>query len=216
MEDNLINKLELKDINKKIGNEIILKDINLVFESGKVYVLSGDNGSGKTMLIRLIAGLIYGDTGDILFNDIVQKKYVKRIFSQGIIIENDLMYERLSLKDNLNMLASINKKVTKREIDDLIKRVNLEDCSNKKLSQYSLGMKKRAMIAQSILDKPDVLLWDEPCNGLDEESRQIFYDICLEEKRRGAIIIISSHIHEDLSVLADEVIKISKGEVLSE
>ena len=134
MEDNLINKLELKDINKKIGNEIILKDINLVFESGKVYVLSGDNGSGKTMLIRLIAGLIYGDTGDILFNDIVQKKYVKRIFSQGIIIENDLMYERLSLKDNLNMLASINKKVTKREIDDLIKRVNLEDCSNKKLS----------------------------------------------------------------------------------
>ena len=121
MEDNLINKLELKDINKKIGNEIILKDINLVFESGKVYVLSGDNGSGKTMLIRLIAGLIYGDTGDILFNDIVQKKYVKRIFSQGIIIENDLMYERLSLKDNLNMLASINKKVTKREIDDLIK-----------------------------------------------------------------------------------------------
>ena len=77
-------------------------------------------------------------------------------------------------------------------------------------------MKKRAMIAQSILDKPDVLLWDEPCNGLDEESRQIFYDICLEEKRRGAIIIISSHIQEDLSVLADEVIKISKGEVLSE
>lgn len=207
----MMNRIELKAISKKIGEAYVLKDISYSFESGRVYVLRGENGSGKTMLLRLISGLMYEDDGSLFYNDTKRLHNGKMMFSQGLLLENTSLYSGMTLYDNLHLLASINKKIGKKEIEEAIESVGLSDVRNKKISRFSLGMKKRAMIAQSIMEKPDVLLLDEPCNGLDEKNRHVFYDLIRAEKERGAIVILSSHLKEDLEEIADEIIYLECG-----
>lgn len=206
-----MNWIELKGIGKKIGEAYVLKDINCVFESGQVYALCGENGSGKTMLLRLISGLMYEDEGSLFYNDRKRLHNGKMMFSQGLLLENTSLYSGMTLYDNLHFLASINKKIGKKEVEEAIESVGLSDARNKKISRFSLGMKKRAMIAQSIMEKPDVLLLDEPCNGLDEKNRHAFYDLIRAEKERDAIVILSSHLKEDLEEIADEIIYLECG-----
>lgn len=203
--------LKLKNVKKKIGNNEVLREVNLEFSGGNIYVLSGENGSGKTMLIRYLGGMIFADDGELLFDGVLHKKSDRLPYSVGIIIENCGLYDNLTLYDNLELLARINKKAGKQDILDAIDKVGLTYAAHKKYGKFSLGMKKRAMIAQAIMEKPDVLLLDEPCNGLDEDGRARLYRILDSEKERGAVIIISSHLSEDMEFLADYLISVREG-----
>lgn len=209
------NYIELKNVSKSIGKKQVLQDISYSFVGGKVYLLRGQNGSGKTMLIRLISGLIYEDKGVVVYNGVERKKNGKPLFSMGLILENDGMFEGMKLYDNLKYLASVNHQIGEKEIRSAMNKVGLGE-EKRRLSKYSLGMKRRAMIAQSIMEEPEVLLWDEPTNVLDEEGRHIFYEICEEQKKRGAIVIISSHLQENLQDMCDVILDIESGEIVRE
>lgn len=206
-----MSKLELKNVNKKIEHNEIFRSVSLEFSSGKIYVLSGENGSGKTMLIRYLSGMISADDGEMVYDGVPVKWGKKLPYRVGVIIENSGLYDNMTLYDNLELLANINKKADKQRIMDCIEAVGLTYAMRKKYGKFSLGMKKRAMIAQAVMEEPDVLLLDEPCNGLDEDGRTRLYQILEKEKERGAIVIISSHLSEDIDFLADHVISVQDG-----
>lgn len=168
----MINRLDVINMSKKIKGEYVMQEVNLSFESGHSYVLQGGNGSGKTMLLRFISGLIDCDEGELRYNSEKCMFGKKSLFSTGIVLENVGLYSELSLYDNLKVIARINGKVSEQEILDTIARVGLEADSKKSYGAFSLGMKKRAVIAQAILEKPDVLLLDEPTNALDEAGKK--------------------------------------------
>lgn len=206
-----MNCIEIENVSKTIGDERVLNNVSLTFEDSKIYVLTGENGSGKTMLMRYIAGLISADEGCMRFNGRECCFGRKREFSLGLILENVGLYNEFNLYDNLELLASINKKCTKEEILQTIVRVGLEPKSRKRVGKFSLGMKKRGMIAQAIMEKPQVLLLDEPSSGLDADGRVLLYQILKEEKERNAIVIISSHISDDIKEIADVIIGVERG-----
>lgn len=205
------NILEVKGVSKSIKNEMVMKDVSLSFQAGRVYMLVGENGSGKTMLLRYISGLINGDTGGLFYNGEECVFGGERRFSAGLLLENVGLYNEFSLYDNLKLISSINKKVSKEDILKAIERVGLDPYSKKVFGKFSLGMKKRAVIAQAILERPDVLLFDEPTNGLDKDGRELFFKLLAEEKEQGKIIIVCSHISEDIRGMADEIIIVEDG-----
>jgi len=204
--------LKIKNLNKKIKKNTILKDINLELVSGKIYGFVGRNGSGKTMLFRAIAGLIKPDEGSIEYNEKILHKNMDVIPNLGVLIENVGLYPEFTGRNNLKFLADINNKITIADINEAIDRVGL-DCNDKRpVRKYSLGMKQRIVIAQAIMEKPDVLLLDEPTNALDKEGVSLIRGIIKEERDRGALILISSHNHEDIENLCDEVFYMEGGE----
>lgn len=203
--------LEVNGLNKKIKGNVILNNINLSVESGNVYGFVGRNGSGKTMLFRAIAGLIKGDSGYIDYDGKRLHKDIHMLPNLGVIIENIGLYPEFTGKRNLKFLADINKKISDEEIDAAITRVGL-DCNDKrKVKKYSLGMKQRIVIAQAIMEKPEILLLDEPTNALDKDGVKLMRKIILEEKERGAIVLIASHNQEDINRLCDKVYYIEAG-----
>lgn len=205
------NILRVENVSKEIGKEKILKDVNLEFQSGSVYVLTGENGAGKTMLLRFLAGLMSCGEGKLFYNGEECFFRKQRKFTVGLLLENVGMYNEFNLMDNLELLRSVNRSVPKEAVGRAIARVGLDANSRKKFGKFSLGMKKRAMIAQAIMEEPEVLLLDEPTNGLDAAGRKLFYEIVKQEKERGAIVIISSHISDDISEIADCVINVQEG-----
>lgn len=162
--------IKVEQATKKIGNNIVLKAVNLDFQEGKIYGLRGRNGAGKTMLLRAIAGLIRLDSGRILINNQQIKKEISFPKSLGILIENNNVLPDFTLKKNLQLLAKIKKIATDEMIDDAILRVGLNPNDKRKVRQFSLGMKQRAAIAQAIFEKPDLILLDEPTNAIDVEG----------------------------------------------
>lgn len=206
-----MKEITLKNINKIIEDETIIDNVNMKLETGHCYGLVGQNGSGKTMLIRLLAGLIKPTSGEY-YCDNNKVEYGKKIpFSIGIIIENSGLYQNMNCIDNLKILTGIRGNVSKEDIVNAIKRVGLNPKNSKKIRKYSLGMKQRVMMAQAIIEKPDVLLFDEPMNGMDSEGVLLFRNIIIEEKKRGALIVISSHMEDDINVLCDTVYDVEKG-----
>lgn len=208
--------IKVEQATKKIGNNIVLKAVNLDFQEGKIYGLRGRNGAGKTMLLRAIAGLIRLDSGRILINNQQIKKEISFPKSLGILIENNNVLPDFTLKKNLQLLAKIKKIATDEMIDDTILRVGLNPNDKRKVRQFSLGMKQRAAIAQAIFEKPNLILLDEPTNAIDVEGVREMRKIFDNEKRRGACIILASHNPEDLNVLADEIIVMTEGSVINE
>lgn len=206
-------QLELRHISKTIKGKQILDDVNLKLESGHVYGLIGKNGSGKTMLIRLCAGIMRSTSGEILWNG--RDAYAKNNEGPeiGIIIENTGVYPEFTGFKNLSFLAGIRKKVGGKEIRDAIVRVGLDPDDKRIVKKYSLGMKQRIVLAQAIMEKPDILLLDEPTNALDDLGVELFYDIVREEKARGALVIIASHSKEDIAKLCDETFLVKEGRV---
>lgn len=209
----IMNKIELKNIEKRIKNNLVLDDISIVLESGKIYGFVGINGSGKSMLFRLIAGLIRPTKGSILINNKELYKEIKHIENVGIVLENKNLIMDLTGKENLQYLAKINRKINDDQIDYSIKRVGLDPSDKKIIKKYSLGMKQKIVIAQAIMEKPDYLLLDEPTNALDEKSVEMIRNIILEEKQRGAMVLIASHNREDIECLCDEVFTVEEGKV---
>lgn len=206
-------KLVVSGVEKKIKGNTILSEVNLELESGHVYGFIGVNGSGKTMLFRAISGLMDISGGEVVWNGKRLHKDMKVLPNMGIIIENAELYPELTGLENLKLLAKLNNKITEDEIRESIKRVGLDPNDKRIFKKYSLGMKQRIIIAQAIMEKPDILLLDEPTNALDEEAVATIRKIILEEKQRGALVLIASHNKEDIRLLADEVYYVKQGKV---
>ncbi len=207
-------ELIAKHVSKKIKKKIILSDINLHLESGNIYGFVGRNGSGKTMLFRALSGLMKIDSGEIQWNEKVLRKDIDILPNLGIILENAGLYPEFTGFENLEMLAKVNKKIGKQEIEQAIKRVGLNPDDKRSYRKYSLGMKQRIIIAQAIMEKPDILMLDEPTNALDENGVDKIRQVILEEKKRGALVLIASHNKEDIQILADQVFYIDNGSLI--
>lgn len=207
--------IELKNVSKTIRGKIILDSVNLTLESGKVYGFKGKNGSGKTMLMRAICGLIK-TKGVIDIDGKVLGKDISFPESLGVLIENPSFINSYTGYKNLQMLASIQNKIGKEEIRQTLEKVGLDPDDSRTYRKYSLGMKQRLGIAAAIMEKPDLIILDEPINALDESGAERIREILHEAKERGALVIIACHDSEELKFLSDEIIIISEGKIVRE
>lgn len=208
--------LQAIGVNKSIKNNQILSDIHLNLEQGVVYGFVGRNGSGKTMLFRALSGLMKIDSGEIIYQNKQLHKDVPILPNLGITIENAGLYPEFTGFKNLQMLAKLNKKIGDEEIRRAIERVGLDPDDKRTFRKYSLGMKQRIIIAQAIMEAPDVIMLDEPTNSLDEDGVKLIRQVINEEKERGAMVLLASHNKEDINILADKVFYIDKGRLSSE
>lgn len=206
--------LQIENYTKVIKGNEILKNINLSFESGKVYGFYGRNGSGKTMLFRAATTLIYPTEGNVKVDGISIVNGNFDLSQIGILIENPGFYPYLSGFDNLEMLYRINNKKDSNHIFQILEKVGLKNVETKKYKEYSLGMKQRLRIAQSIMENQQIIILDEPMNGIDRDGLQDVYKIIEEEKNKGKIILLASHSQEDLNILCDEVYLIEEGKIV--
>lgn len=206
--------LEIKNLSKSISGKSILEHIDLAMDRGRIYGLRGKNGSGKTMLMRSICGLILPMEGTICINGEILHKDISFPRSIGALIENPGFIAEYSGFKNLSTLASIKKAVTTEEIRSLMQKMELDPDDKKKFKKYSLGMKQKIGIIAAIMEQPELIVLDEPINALDEKSVNIVKELLLEQRKRGALIIISCHDKEELEFLADEVFCLENGKVI--
>lgn len=208
--------IELKNVTKSIKNNLILDQVSYIFEEGKVYGLYGENGSGKTMLLRAIAGLIVPTEGEILCDGKRLHHDISFPENTGIVIENMELLPRFNARENLQILAKIRKTATEQDITSALEAVGLDPDSPKKVRKFSLGMKQRLNIAQAIFEKQKVILLDEPTNALDKEGVEQIYYLINREKERGALIVVATHHKEDLARMCDVILRIRHGQILEE
>lgn len=208
--------LECKNLNKKIGKKEILKNISLNLEEGDILGFIGPNGAGKTTTIKLILGLQNINSGEVKINGYdITKEFEKAIERVGTIVENPDLYMYMSGEDNLKMLARLYKNIDKKRIEEVIKLVGLENRIKDKVSKYSLGMRQRLGIAQAIMHKPNLLILDEPTNGLDPEGIKNLRDLLTElAKKEKMAILISSHNLSELESFCNKVAIIQNGEIV--
>ena len=209
-------ELVANNINKMIRGRVILSNVSLCLQSGNVYGFVGKNGSGKTMLFRALSGLMRIDSGSIVWEEKTLHKDFSVLPSLGIIIENAGLYPNFTGIQNLTYLANLTKRIGQEEIIHAITRVGLDPYDKRLYGKYSLGMKQRLAIAQAIMEKPDVIMLDEPTNALDETGVEEIRKIILEEKARGALILLASHNKTDIQVLADEWYRVENGQVIKQ
>ena len=206
--------IKLENVSKIIQRNTVLEDVSLELESGTVYGLWGKNGSGKTMLMRVISGLIRPTSGRVLING----KELGDEFpeSVGLLIENPSFLDGYTGLQNLRMLASIRGKLTDQDVRETLERVGLEPGDRRPFRKYSLGMKQRLGIACAIMEKPNLILLDEPINALDVDGAELVHGILEEEKKRGALIVISCHDADEMNALAEVVYTIRAGRIVEE
>lgn len=207
-------KIKVENIEKQIKGNEVLKNVSFEFESGKVYGIYGRNGSGKTMLMRSILGLINLDSGKIMIDEDEIGKDIDFPQSVGAMIENPGFFPYSTGYENLKLLAEIKNIIGEQEIREMINKVGLDDKDKRTVSKYSLGMRQRLAIAQAVMEKPKLLVLDEPTNALDEEGVEMFRKIIKEEVKRDVLIIISSHNKEDIDILSDVKIKMESGKIV--
>ena len=208
------NIIQVDNVSLTIGNDEILSDININFESGKIHGIVGRNGSGKTMLIKCICGFVKPTKGSVIFNNKIIGKQIDFPEDVGIIIETPGFVPYYSGYRNLKVLSDINKKIKKEEILSVLKLVGLEKSANKQVKKYSLGMRQRLGIAQAIMENPSVLILDEPMNGLDAEGVEEFRNIFIDQKNKGKTILLVSHNKEDIEILCDDLVKMEHGKII--
>lgn len=203
--------IKVENICKKIKNNEIIKNISYQFDCGKIYGLYGRNGSGKTVFLKLLSGFYKLDSGSVLYDGV---SYSKNNVCKDVrvLIDGPSFYGDLSGYDNLKLLADINKKISKKEIEDILKVVNLYDEKDKKYSKYSLGMKQKLGIAQALMENTKYIFLDEPFNGVEEATVTKLIDY-IKSIKEDKVIIISTHIKEDLDNISDVIIKIEDGKI---
>lgn len=205
--------IRIDHVSKIIRNSEILRDISLEMDAGMIYGFEGYNGSGKTMLMRTIAGLIYPTEGEIYINDVRLTSRSEYPASIGILIENPAFLAGYTGLENLKILASIKNEITEDEIRQCITAVGLEPGDKRKYKKYSLGMKQRLGIAAAIMERPDILILDEPINALDKDGVEMVKRLILREKERGALVIVSCHDAGFLRSVSDRLYYIEQGKL---
>ena len=205
--------VRLEDYCKSFKSAEVLKNINLTLESGKVIGLKGKNGSGKTMLMRAISGLILPTSGKVYINDKELGRHISFPPSIGILIENPSFISNYTGFKNLKILASIQNRISDDEIRDAIRKVGLDPDDKRTFKKYSLGMKQRLGIAAAIMERPDIVILDEPINALDEAGAGLIKGLLDALKANGSLIIIACHDTEELNYLSDEIYEIYDGEI---
>ena len=208
--------LEAKNICKTIRKKIILSDISLRLESGAIYGFVGRNGSGKTMLFRALSGLMTLTSGSVFWDGKELHTDFSVLPSMGIVLENVGLYPELTGMQNLQYFARLSGKAGPEDMRTALVRVGLDPDDKRTYRKYSLAMKQRLAIAQAIMEKPDVILLDEPTNSLGEEGVALIRSLSLEEKQRGALILLASHNKEDIGLLADRLFRIEMGVVFEQ
>lgn len=206
-------KIEIKKVSKKFKDIEVLKNVSMTLELGHIYGFTGHNGSGKTVLLKLICAFLEPTTGEILFDG---KNVIKENSfppSTRALIEKPNFLSDLTGYENLELLARIQNIIGEKEIEDTLKKVGLEEDKEKLYYKYSLGMKQKLGIAQVLMEDPEILILDEPFNGLDENSIKNIRKNLLKEKEKGKLIILAIHDKEDIKVLCDEIYKFNDGTV---
>ena len=202
--------ITIEKVCKSFGESTVLSDINIGFEKGKIHGLIGRNGSGKTVLMKCICGFIPISSGTITINGKKMNKVFDTPENMGIIIETPGFLPSYNAYKNLKYLADINGKIRKDRILESIAQVGLDPFNKKAVGKYSLGMRQRLGLAQAIMENPDILILDEPMNGLDKDGVEDMRRYLLDLKEQGKTIIIASHSAEDIDILCDTVCEMDK------
>lgn len=203
--------IQVKEACKKIKNQEILKSVNLSCAKGEICGIVGHNGSGKTVLFKCICGLLNLDGGEIIINNKVMHRDINILSDAGVIIEEPSFLPNYSGYKNLEYLYSVNNKVDREHLKDVLIKVGLDCDSKKKVKNYSMGMKQRLAIAQAIMESQEILILDEPMNGLDRNGVKYMRELFLELKEKGVTILMASHNKEDIDVLCDHVYEMEEG-----
>lgn len=206
--------IDVKNVTKRFGKDEIIKGITKTFESNKIYGLCGYNGSGKSVLLKLICGFYVPTSGEILYDDINLNNSNEYCNNIRALIEKPNFFPDLTGYENLKLLANINKKISDKDILDALEIVNLIPNKDKRYSKYSLGMKQKLGIAQAIMEKTDFIILDEPFNGIERDTVINIINYLKSLKVEGKTIIITSHIKEELDGLVDEIINMEDGRLV--
>lgn len=206
--------IEVQNVVKRFRDQVVLKNVSISFEKGQIHGIVGRNGSGKTVLFKCICGLMHPEEGVILVNGKRVGRDVDMPEDIGAIIEAPGFLPNYSGYKNLRFLANIRRKIGKEEIVNVLKTVGLDPESRKHVGKYSLGMRQRLGIAQAIMEGPEILILDEPMNGLDNAGVQDIRALLLELKAQGKTILLASHNHEDIAALCDTVHEMDGGVLL--
>ncbi|MDR0514077.1 MAG: ATP-binding cassette domain-containing protein [Coriobacteriaceae bacterium] len=208
--------LEVRNLSKTIKGVTVLDNINLGFDLGRIYGLRGKNGSGKTMLLKAIAGLIRPTSGEVAVNGKVLGKDISFPPSIGILIENPSFIGKYTGYKNLKLLADIQGRIGDTQINAALEAVGLEQANKKPYRKYSLGMKQRLGVACAVMEDPDIILLDEPTNALDPEGTEKVVALINEHQERGALILVACHDAEELESLTDEIFLMAEGRLVKD
>lgn len=206
-------EIVLQGITKKFKEQIVFDHISLSFSQGKIYGIVGRNGSGKTVLLKCICGLLLPSEGTVEVNGKEVGRDIDFPENIGFIIENPGFLKNYSGFRNLKYLASIRGKIDDETIRKFMELVGLDPDEKKAVGKYSLGMRQRLGIAQALMENPDIIILDEPMNALDSAGAEEIREVILKMKEQGKLIIIASHIREDIDLLCDEVYRMENGEL---
>ncbi|NBH13097.1 ATP-binding cassette domain-containing protein [Lachnospiraceae bacterium] len=203
--------IEVTHVTKKFREDTVLYDINVLMERGKVYGFSGNNGSGKTVLMKCICGFLPVTEGSIRVNGKLIGREIDFPESIGVIIETPGFLTNLTGMRNLEILAGLRKRISRQQIRQAMEKAGLNPDLKKSVSKYSLGMRQRLGIAQAIMEDPEFLILDEPFNGLDKHGVADIRALLLDLKKQGKTIILASHNSEDIQILCDKVYEMDGG-----
>ena len=215
MKASVIMYIDIENLSKEINHTFVLKNISIHLESGKIYGFKGKNGSGKTMLMRAVSGLIIPSSGTVNIDGDILGKDNSFPKSIGALIESPGFISSYSGFKNLKLLSEIRGIITDEDIKKTMISVGLDPSDNKKFKKYSLGMKQKLGIAAAVMEDPDIVILDEPINALDEESVEMVKKLSLKLKKEGKLIIISCHDKEELEFLSDIIFEICEGEIVN-
>lgn len=208
--------IECAHLCKSFGNQPVLKDVSFRFEGGHIYGIVGRNGSGKTVLLKLLCGFLPADSGSIVINGHPISKDANMPENIGAIIETPGFLEQYSGAKNLEFLARVGGIIGKDQVYAAMEQAGLNPHLRRHVRAYSLGMRQRLGIAQAVMENPDILLLDEPMNSLDTQGVEQVRNLLLTKKAQGKLILLCTHVREDVELLCDEVYRIQEGILLRE
>ncbi|MBR0132057.1 MAG: ATP-binding cassette domain-containing protein [Lachnospiraceae bacterium] len=206
--------IEVKELNLVLNKRQILLDVNINLQDGNIYGLVGNNGSGKTMLMKCICGLVKATSGSIIADGKKIGKDCDYLENAGIIIENPGFLPYYSGIKNLMLLAGIKHRILRRQVEEAMRICGLDPELRLSVGKYSLGMRQRLGIAQAIMENQHILILDEPMNGLDKEGVAEIRNLLLSLREKGNLILLASHNREDIEILCDEVYEVEAGRVI--
>ena len=208
--------IQLTNISKTFGKQTVLQPLTMGFDEGMIHGIIGRNGSGKTVLMKMILGILQPTTGTVIVGDKRIGKDVDFPESAGAIIETIEFIPYMSAYQNLADIAAMHGNLSKTQIKEVLEMVGLGNVGRKHVSKFSMGMRQRLAIAQAVMESPKILILDEPMNGMDEKGVEEMRRLILARKAAGTTIILSSHNIEDIRILCDQVYRIDAGVVMRE